>query len=165
VDLRGEHGFRREIPVPEGDLKARSARRRLADVPGRKQAARGGHWTRDVVFSQDERQNVRLGRSHSNGMTATRIRRNTTAPTCSSSRPKAGSRKSMLRHPELRGRGDQLHYRRALVLHQRTRRAGDNLGRTTSHMSRKAFLRLALVLHGAIRIAHAGNIRASRARC
>jgi glucose/arabinose dehydrogenase len=54
------------FPYQNGDLKARGAAQKLADIPGGGRLRGGGHWTRDIVFSQDgTRMFVSVG-SHSN---------------------------------------------------------------------------------------------------
>jgi len=54
------------FPYQNGDLKARAAAQKLADLPGGGRLRGGGHWTRDVVFSKDgTRMFVSVG-SHSN---------------------------------------------------------------------------------------------------
>jgi len=54
------------FPYKNGDLKASGPPEKLADLPGGGKLRGGGHWTRDVVFSQDgQRMFVSVG-SHSN---------------------------------------------------------------------------------------------------
>ena len=54
------------FPYQNGDLKARGAAEKLADLPGGGRLRGGGHWTRDIVFSKDgTRMLVSVG-SHSN---------------------------------------------------------------------------------------------------
>jgi glucose/arabinose dehydrogenase len=54
------------FPYQNGDLKARGVAEKLADIPGGGRLRGGGHWTRDIVFSQDgARMFVSVG-SHSN---------------------------------------------------------------------------------------------------
>ncbi len=54
------------FPYQNGDLKARGAAEKLADLPGGGRLRGGGHWTRDIVFSKDgTRMFVSVG-SHSN---------------------------------------------------------------------------------------------------
>jgi len=54
------------IPYTNGDLKATGPVQKLADLPGGGRLRGGGHWTRDIVFSQDgTRMFVSVG-SHSN---------------------------------------------------------------------------------------------------
>ncbi|HVJ09025.1 MAG TPA: sorbosone dehydrogenase family protein [Acidisarcina sp.] len=54
------------FPYRNGDMKARGAAEKLADLPGGGRLRGGGHWTRDVVFSNDgQRMFVSVG-SHSN---------------------------------------------------------------------------------------------------
>jgi glucose/arabinose dehydrogenase len=54
------------FPYQNGDLKARGAAEKLADLPGGGRLRGGGHWTRDVVFSKDgTKMFVSVG-SHSN---------------------------------------------------------------------------------------------------
>jgi glucose/arabinose dehydrogenase len=54
------------FPYQNGDLKARGAAEKLADIPGGGRLRGGGHWTRDIVFSKDgTRMLVSVG-SHSN---------------------------------------------------------------------------------------------------
>jgi glucose/arabinose dehydrogenase len=49
-----------------GDLKARGAAQKIADLPGGGRLHGGGHWTRDIAFSQDgKKMYVSVG-SHSN---------------------------------------------------------------------------------------------------
>jgi len=54
------------FPYQNGDLKARGPAEKLADLPGGGRLRGGGHWTRDIVFSQDgTKMFVSVG-SHSN---------------------------------------------------------------------------------------------------
>jgi glucose/arabinose dehydrogenase len=54
------------IPYKNGDLKATGPAEKLADLPGGGKLRGGGHWTRDIVFSEDgKRMCVSVG-SHSN---------------------------------------------------------------------------------------------------
>lgn len=54
------------FPYKNGDLKATGAAQKLTDLPGGGRLRGGGHWTRDIVFSQDgSRMFVSVG-SHSN---------------------------------------------------------------------------------------------------
>ena len=54
------------FPYKNGDLKATGPAQKLADLPGGGRLRGGGHWTRDIVFSQDgTRMFVSVG-SHSN---------------------------------------------------------------------------------------------------
>ena len=54
------------FPYQSGDMKARGPAEKLADLPGGGRLRGGGHWTRDIVFSQDgKRMFVSVG-SHSN---------------------------------------------------------------------------------------------------
>jgi len=54
------------FPYKNGDLKATGPAQKLADLPGGGRLRGGGHWTRDIVFSQDgKRMFVSVG-SHSN---------------------------------------------------------------------------------------------------
>jgi glucose/arabinose dehydrogenase len=54
------------IPYQVGDLKARGPAEKLTDLPGGGRLRGGGHWTRDIAFSQDgKRMFVSVG-SHSN---------------------------------------------------------------------------------------------------
>ncbi len=54
------------FPYQNGDLKARGAMQHIADLPGGGHLRGGGHWTRDVAFSQDGKKMwVSVG-SHSN---------------------------------------------------------------------------------------------------
>lgn len=54
------------FPYKNGDLKARGAAEKLADLPGGGRLRGGGHWTRDIAFSKDgKRMFVSVG-SHSN---------------------------------------------------------------------------------------------------
>ena len=41
------------IPYQVGDLKARGAAQKIADLPGGGRLRGGGHWTRDIAFSKD----------------------------------------------------------------------------------------------------------------
>jgi glucose/arabinose dehydrogenase len=54
------------FPYKNGDLKATGPAEKLVDLPGGGRLRGGGHWTRDIVFSQDgKRMFVSVG-SHSN---------------------------------------------------------------------------------------------------
>jgi glucose/arabinose dehydrogenase len=54
------------FPYQNGDMKARGAAEKLADLPGGGRLRGGGHWTRDIAFSKDgQRMFVSVG-SHSN---------------------------------------------------------------------------------------------------
>jgi len=54
------------FPYQNGDMKARGPAEKLADLPGGGRLRGGGHWTRDIVFSQDgTKMFVSVG-SHSN---------------------------------------------------------------------------------------------------
>ena len=54
------------FPYKNGDLKASGPAEKLADLPGGGRLRGGGHWTRDIVFSQDgTKMFVSVG-SHSN---------------------------------------------------------------------------------------------------
>ncbi|MGE5736261.1 MAG: PQQ-dependent sugar dehydrogenase [Acidobacteriota bacterium] len=54
------------FPYRNGDLKARGASQKLADLPGGGRLRGGGHWTRDIAFSRDgKKMYVSVG-SHSN---------------------------------------------------------------------------------------------------
>src|SRR5437764_12087220 len=54
------------LPYQNGDLKARGPAQKLADMPGGGRPRGGGHWTRDIAFSQDgKKMYVSVG-SHSN---------------------------------------------------------------------------------------------------
>jgi glucose/arabinose dehydrogenase len=54
------------FPYKNGDLKAAGPAQKLADLPGGGRLRGGGHWTRDIVFSDDgKRMFVSVG-SHSN---------------------------------------------------------------------------------------------------
>jgi glucose/arabinose dehydrogenase len=54
------------FPYQNGDMKARGAAQKLADLPGGGRLRGGGHWTRDIAFSKDgQRMFVSVG-SHSN---------------------------------------------------------------------------------------------------
>ncbi|HYK36993.1 sorbosone dehydrogenase family protein [Alloacidobacterium sp.] len=54
------------FPYKNGDMKARGPAQKLADLPGGGRLRGGGHWTRDIVFSQDgTKMFVSVG-SHSN---------------------------------------------------------------------------------------------------
>jgi glucose/arabinose dehydrogenase len=54
------------FPYQNGDLKARGPAQKLADLPGGGRLRGGGHWTRDIAFSQDgKKMYVSVG-SHSN---------------------------------------------------------------------------------------------------
>src|SRR5216683_188976 len=43
------------FPYRNGDLKARGASQKIADLPGGGRLRGGGHWTRDIAFSKDDR--------------------------------------------------------------------------------------------------------------
>ena len=54
------------FPYKNGDLKARGRAEHLADLPGGGRLRGGGHWTRDLVFSQDGTKLFASVGSHSN---------------------------------------------------------------------------------------------------
>jgi len=54
------------FPYKNGDLKARGPEQHIADLPGGGRLRGGGHWTRDVVFSQDGSKLFASVGSHSN---------------------------------------------------------------------------------------------------
>jgi glucose/arabinose dehydrogenase len=54
------------FPYKNGDLKATGPAEKLADLPGGGRLRGGGHWTRDIVFSQDGRRMFVSVGSHSN---------------------------------------------------------------------------------------------------
>ncbi len=54
------------FPYQNGDLKARGAAEKLADLPGGGRLRGGGHWTRDIVFSKDGTKMLVSVGSHSN---------------------------------------------------------------------------------------------------
>jgi glucose/arabinose dehydrogenase len=54
------------FPYKNGDLKARGPAEHLADLPGGGRLRGGGHWTRDLVFSQDGTKLFASVGSHSN---------------------------------------------------------------------------------------------------
>jgi len=54
------------FPYKNGDLKATGAEEHLADLPGGGRLRGGGHWTRDLVFSQDGTKLFASVGSHSN---------------------------------------------------------------------------------------------------
>ncbi len=54
------------FPYRNGDLKARGPQQKIADLPGGGHLRGGGHWTRDIAFSEDgKKMYVSVG-SHSN---------------------------------------------------------------------------------------------------
>jgi glucose/arabinose dehydrogenase len=54
------------IPYSNGDLKARGPAEKLADLPGGGRLRGGGHWTRDIAFTQDGQHMLVSVGSHSN---------------------------------------------------------------------------------------------------
>jgi len=54
------------FPYHNGDLKARGASQKLADLPGGGRLRGGGHWTRDIAFSRDRKKMYVSVGSHSN---------------------------------------------------------------------------------------------------
>ena len=54
------------LPYKNGDLKATGPEQNLADLPGGGRLRGGGHWTRDLVFSQDGAKLFASVGSHSN---------------------------------------------------------------------------------------------------
>ena len=54
------------FPYKSGDLKARGASQKIADLPGGGRLRGGGHWTRDVAFSKDDKKMYVSVGSHSN---------------------------------------------------------------------------------------------------
>ena len=82
------------FPYQNGDLKARGAAQSVAGtLPGGGFLRGGGHWTRDIAFSRDEPENVRVG-----GLAfecERRTRRRTIARTCWSLSPMDRARRFM----------------------------------------------------------------------
>ena len=54
------------FPYHSGDLKARGASQKIADLPGGGRLRGGGHWTRDIAFSKDDKKMYVSVGSHSN---------------------------------------------------------------------------------------------------
>ncbi|PYY17975.1 MAG: sorbosone dehydrogenase [Acidobacteria bacterium] len=54
------------FPYSNGDLKARGAPQKIADLPGGGRLRGGGHWTRDIAFSGDSKKMYVSVGSHSN---------------------------------------------------------------------------------------------------
>ena len=54
------------FPYQNGDLKARGAQQKIAELPGGGRLRGGGHWTRDIAFSQDGKKMLVSVGSHSN---------------------------------------------------------------------------------------------------
>ena len=54
------------FPYENGDLKARGAMEQIAELPGGGRLRGGGHWTRDLVFTQDGSKLLASVGSHSN---------------------------------------------------------------------------------------------------
>jgi glucose/arabinose dehydrogenase len=54
------------FPYQNGDMTARGPQQQLADLPGGGRLRGGGHWTRDVIFSQDGTRLFASVGSHSN---------------------------------------------------------------------------------------------------
>ncbi len=54
------------FPYHVGDLKASGAPQKLADLPGGGKLRGGGHWTRDIAFSKDDKKMFVSVGSHSN---------------------------------------------------------------------------------------------------
>ena len=54
------------FPYHSGDLKAHGASQKIADLPGGGRLRGGGHWTRDIAFSKDDKKMYVSVGSHSN---------------------------------------------------------------------------------------------------
>ena len=54
------------FPYKNGDLKASGPAQKLSDLPGGGRLRGGGHWTRDIVFSKDDKRMFVSVGSHSN---------------------------------------------------------------------------------------------------
>ena len=54
------------FPYQNGDLKARGPQQKITDLPGGGRLRGGGHWTRDITFSQDGKKMLVSVGSHSN---------------------------------------------------------------------------------------------------
>jgi glucose/arabinose dehydrogenase len=54
------------FPYTNGDLKARGPQQKIVDLPGGGRLRGGGHWTRDITFSQDGKKMLVSVGSHSN---------------------------------------------------------------------------------------------------
>ena len=54
------------FPYRSGDLKARGEGQKIADLPGGGRLRGGGHWTRDIAFSKDDKKMYVSVGSHSN---------------------------------------------------------------------------------------------------
>ena len=54
------------FPYRNGDLKARGPSQKIADLPGGGHLRGGGHWTRDIAFSRDDKKMYVSVGSHSN---------------------------------------------------------------------------------------------------
>jgi glucose/arabinose dehydrogenase len=54
------------FPYRNGDLKARGPSQKIADLPGGGHLRGGGHWTRDIAFSKDDKKMYVSVGSHSN---------------------------------------------------------------------------------------------------
>ena len=54
------------FPYRSGDLKARGDSEKIADLPGGGRLRGGGHWTRDIAFSKDDKKMYVSVGSHSN---------------------------------------------------------------------------------------------------
>ena len=54
------------FPYQNGDLKARGRSQKITDLPGGGRLRGGGHWTRDITFSQDGKKMLVSVGSHSN---------------------------------------------------------------------------------------------------
>jgi glucose/arabinose dehydrogenase len=54
------------FPYQNGDLKARGPKQKITDLPGGGRLRGGGHWTRDITFSQDGKKMLVSVGSHSN---------------------------------------------------------------------------------------------------
>ena len=155
------------FPYKNGDLKASGKMEHLAELPGGGRLRGGGHWTRDLVFSKDGNKLFASVGSHSN-------------VDDSDTHPEEFHRADVLEftptgkfvkvyacgHPQLRRRGHQPHHRRALVLHQRARRAGQQpRARLRDPRAGGRLLRLAVVLHGPPRRLRTRATRASIPSC
>ena len=138
------------FPYHNGDLTASGPMEHIADLPGGGRLRGGGHWTRDLAFSQDGSKLFASVGSHSNVDDSDTHPEEFHRADVLEFTPEGKFLEDLRLGPsQLRGRGHQSHDGRALVLDQRARRPGQQPCARLHHArSGRRFLRLAVVVHG-----------------
>ena len=133
------------FPYRNGDLTARGPAEHIADLPHG-----NGHWTRDIQFTPDGRKMfVSVGSASNVDDPDTHPDEKDRANVLEFNPDGSGMRSLRLRHPELRGDGDQSADERLVVFGERTRRAGRQSGSRLHHpRPGGGLLRLAVVVYG-----------------